>query len=150
MELGRITDPLNRHQKEKLQKCRQNMVLREFGSKQIVPADHYRSGRMGLQCQQMETKLERCIRSWGLATGKVSNRQMMNFRDVAACNKSCRLRFKNWILISTKLEGSSRTPIPKQCQKELKEPITGTSQKDQSERIFCRARVSSKKDQHRD
>lgn len=51
-------------------------------------------------------QLQRCVRSWGLAIGKVSNRQMMDFRDVAACSKSCRLRFKNWILISTKLKGS--------------------------------------------
>lgn len=55
MELGRITDPLNRYQKEKLQICSQDMVLREFGSKQIVHVDHYGSGRKVLQCQQTET-----------------------------------------------------------------------------------------------
>lgn len=56
LELSRITDPLNRDQKEKLHICRQDMALKECGSKQIAHLEHNGSGRKVLQCQQMETK----------------------------------------------------------------------------------------------
>lgn len=63
-------------------------------------------GERSYNVNRWKPKVERYIRSQGSAIGKVSNRQMMGIRDIVACSKSCRLKFRNWVLISTGLKAS--------------------------------------------